>query len=82
MLNSPLSSVSPSQHSFLDDPAYSGLFCSEEEVFRLTMKLDCSNSTGPDGISARMLRETALSITQPLISLFNMLIQRLSFPSL
>ena len=82
MSNSPLSSVSPSQHSFLDDPAYSGLFCSEEEVFRLIMKLDCSKSTGPDGISARMLRETALSITQPLTSLFNMLIQRLSFPSL
>ena len=26
MSNSPLSSVSPSQHSFMDDPAYSGLF--------------------------------------------------------
>ena len=46
------------------------------------MKLDCSKSTGPDGISARMLRETTLSITQPLTSLFNMLIQRRSFPSL
>ena len=46
------------------------------------MKLDCSKSTGPDGISARMLRETALSITQPLTSLFNMLIQWCSFPSL
>ena len=46
------------------------------------MKLDCSKSTGPDGISTRMLRETALSITQSLTSLFNMLIQRCSFPSL
>ena len=61
---------------------YSGLFCSEEKVFGLIMKLDCSKSTGPDGISARMLRETALSITQPLTSLFNMLIQQRSFPSL
>ena len=39
------------------------LLCTEEEVFSLLANIDISKSSGPDGISARMLRATAPSIT-------------------
>ena len=60
----------PSQH-----------FCTEEEILVLLRNLDCTKSTGPDGISARMLKETAPSISRPLTNLFNFLITKRHFPS-
>ena len=48
------------------------LLCSEEEVFDLISSLDTSKSTGPDGISARMLKSVATSITPSLTRLFNL----------
>ena len=35
--------------------------CTEEEVFDLLASLDVSKASGPDGISARMLKYTATS---------------------
>jgi len=37
--------------------------CTEEEVYGMLLSLDTSNANGPDGISAKMLKGTALSIT-------------------
>ena len=36
--------------------------CSEEEVYEMLLSLDTSKANGPDGISAKMLKGTALSI--------------------
>ena len=37
--------------------------CTEDEVYELLSNLDITKANGPDDISARMLKETALSIT-------------------
>jgi len=37
--------------------------CTEEEVYEMLLSLDTSKANGPDGISAKMLKGTALSIT-------------------
>ena len=55
-------------------------YCTEEEILVLLRNLDCTKSTGPDGISARMLKETALSISGPLTNLLNFLIRQQHFP--
>ena len=39
------------------------LLCTEEEVFDLICSIDPTKSSGPDQISAKMLRATATSIT-------------------
>ena len=49
-------------------------FCTEEEVFDLLASLDVSNSSGPDGFFARMLKYTATSVTPSLTRLFNQMI--------
>ena len=43
----------------------------EEEVYDMLITLDCSKANGHDNISARMLKETALSITSVVTKLFN-----------
>ena len=53
---------------------YSDLLCMEPEVFDLLASLDISKATGPDGISAQMLKYTAETITPIITSLFNQLI--------
>ena len=60
-------------------PAY--LLCSEEEVFDLLASLDVSKSTGSDGISARMLKFTASSITSSVTKLFNKSIAQARVPT-
>ena len=49
----------------------SDLLCTEPEVFDLLASLDISKATGPDGISAQMLKRTAETITPIISSLFN-----------
>ena len=56
---------SPSMHIDSD------LLCTESEVFNLLTTLDISKATGPDGVSAQMLKHTADSITPIITSLFN-----------
>jgi len=54
--------------------------CTEEEVYEMLLSLDTSKANGPDGISAKMLKGTALSITPVLTQLFNMSLQSGIFP--
>ena len=48
------------------------LLCTEEETFFLLSSLDSSKATGPDGISACMLKSTADSITPSVTKLLNL----------
>ena len=54
--------------------------CTEEEVFDLLSSLDVSRANGPDGISARMLKYTAASITPTVTKLFNLSITQGRMP--
>ena len=56
----------PLRFSFPDD-----LLCNESEVFDLLATLDTTTANGQDGISARMLKSVAASITPSLTKLFN-----------
>ena len=47
------------------------LLCMEEEVLQMLLTLDTSKSSGPDGISAAMLKSTATSIAKGITALFN-----------
>ena len=58
----------------------SDYFCTEEEVFGLITSLDATKSTGADGISARMLKATALAITPSVTKLFNSSLKSGKFP--
>ena len=57
------------------------LYCSEQEVYELLTNLDNKKASGPDGISARMLKGTATSIAPVLTMLFNHSIQTGKLPS-
>ena len=54
--------------------------CTVDEVQHLLKSLDISKSNGPDGISARMLKETASSIAPSVTRLFNLVFETGSFP--
>ena len=62
--------ISPSPNHPLCFPFPDELLCTESEVFDLLATLDTAN--GQDGISARMLKSVAASITPSLTKLFNM----------
>ena len=66
----------------LADDCPDEILCTESEVTALLMTLDISKASGPDGISARMLRETAEHISPSLTKIFNLSIKTGSFPSL
>ena len=57
------------------------ILCSEPEVFDLLVALDVSKASGPDGISARMLKYTAASIAPSLTKLFNVSLATGNLPS-
>lgn len=67
---------SESDSVFLDD-----LACTEEEVCFILKSINASKATGPDGISARMLKETASAIAPSLTILFNSSISQRCFPT-
>lgn len=56
------------------------LLCTIDEVLSLIRGLDVSKANGPDGISAHMLKSTALSIAPSLCDLFNISISNGHFP--
>jgi hypothetical protein len=58
------------------------LLCTEAEVYDLIVGLDTSKSTGPDGISAKMLRGAVDAVVPSLTRLFNLSITTGSFPEL
>ena len=49
----------------------SSLLCTESEIYELLRGLDVSKSSGRDGISARMLKNTAEAIATSITNLFN-----------
>ena len=77
----PLNTVPPLAHP---NPEHcpDDFLCTEDEVFGLILGLDNSKSTGPDEISAKMLKGTIFSIVPSLTKLFNLSIQTCSFPNL
>ena len=56
------------------------ILCSEEEVEQMLLSLDTTKSSGSDGISAIMLKETAFSITPGITKLFNISIRTGTIP--
>ena len=71
------------QQCFIADPksAPEDILCTEQEMFNLLNALDTNKASGPDGISGRMLKGTAVaSITTALTKLFNLLITSGSVP--
>ena len=52
------------------------MLCSEESVCELLLSLDVSKSCGPDGISAQMLKHTAINIAPAVTSLFNLSLKK------
>ena len=61
-----------SSPSGLSAAACNDLLCTPDEVYFYLSSLDPSMVTGPDGISARMLRQTADSITTSVTELLNL----------
>ena len=57
------------------------LLCTTEEVLSYIQALDANKTSGPDGISTRMLKNAALSIAPSLAKLFNISIQLGCFPT-
>ena len=49
----------------------SELLCKVEDIFEMLCTLDMSKASGPDGISGRMLKNTACSIAPTLTKIFN-----------
>ena len=56
------------------------ILCTEDEVFYMLNSLNTTKANGPDRISARMLKNTAPSITPSLTKLLNISIQSGTFP--
>ena len=57
------------------------LLCTEDEVLELLLALDTSKANGPDNISAKMLKSTAVSIAPVLTKFFNLLITTCKLPN-
>ena len=57
------------------------ILCSELEVYDLLIGLDISKATGHDGISCRMLKNTAASIAPSLENLFNLSLNSTTLPT-
>ena len=53
---------------------------SREEVEAMLLSLDTSKASGPDNVSARMLKSTAVSIAGSVTALFNMSIEACEIP--
>ena len=64
------------QSSFCD------LTVTPDEVFHLINALDTNKASGPDNISAFMLKATAESIAEPLAKLFTLSLSKGKFPKL
>ncbi|MCG8625785.1 MAG: hypothetical protein MJE68_27770, partial [Proteobacteria bacterium] len=61
----------PADTEAVDPELLSDLLCSEDEICGYLLALDTNKASGADGISAKMLRETAHSITPAVTKLFN-----------
>ena len=61
--------------AFADAPALTTVHFRPDAVHRLLARLDASKATGPDGISARVLKECARELAKPLCQLFALCFQ-------
>ena len=66
----PLSSEGEQLNS-TDNDCPGHLLCNEDIVLDLLLSLDTSKASGPDGISAKMLKNTATSIYRSVTKIFN-----------
>jgi len=66
---------------FTASGALDDLLCTVDEVEHLLSSVDTSKASGPDGISARMLRSTAAGIAPAVTALFNLSLIRGQLPS-
>ena len=75
--------ISPSNGSERPNPidCPPELLCTEDEVLELLCALDTSKANGPDNISAKMLKSTAVSIAPVLTKLLNLSIITGKLPS-
>ena len=73
-LSAPLDESGSGRPSHLDEFP-DELFCDVDRVHELLLGLDTSKSNGPDGISARMLKQTAASIAPSITQVFNLSIR-------
>jgi len=66
----------------LVDECPDDILCTETEISEYLMSLDVTKASGSDGISARMLKETAMHISPSLTRIFNLSVKTGTFPSL
>jgi len=69
----------PPEHPLNHEPL-DNIYITETEVTDILKTLKSSKAGGPDGISPRMLKETASTIAAPLTRLFNLSMQKGIFP--
>ena len=58
-------------HRIFHQSDFEDMYCTIEEVQHSLQSLDVSKASGPDKVSARMLKETASSIAPSITNLFN-----------
>ena len=68
-------------HILADNKIPPQLLCTVDEVYHLLSSLDPAKATGPDLVSARMLKHTATSISPAVTRLFNMSLSLGRLPS-
>ena len=76
----PLSSEGE-QLNLTDNDCPGHLLCNKDIVLDLLLSLDTSKASGPDGISAKMLKNTATSIYRSVTKIFNQSISTGQVPS-
>ena len=70
----------PQPQASRSGPLLSNISCSQEEVLDLLSSYKLETATRPDGVSSRMLRETARSISPILTELFNLSLKNAKVP--
>ena len=77
----PLTDLDVFSESMFPDASPEELLCTEEEVLHLLQTINISKASGPDRISGKMLKATALSIAAPVTKIFNISIMTGVFPT-
>ena len=73
--NYSISPITPQDSSYENGPC-PNLLCTVEEVTSMLSSLDATKASGPDGISEKMLKQTAIAIAPSITALFNHSIKR------
>ena len=70
----------PQPQTSRSGPLLSNISCSQEEVLDLLSRYKLKTAAGPDGVSSRILRETARSVSSSLTELFNLSLKKAKVP--